>query len=50
MASRSSESSNEKGAERAIATERVTRSAIRTISATFLRKNQNQSPKENFKY
>jgi len=39
---------NEKGAERAITTERVTTLGYPySISATFLRKNQNQSPKEN---
>src|SRR6266568_4002108 len=39
---------NEKGAERAIATERVTTLGYPySISATFLRKNQNQSPTEN---
>jgi len=39
---------NEKGAERAIASERVTTLGYPySISATFLRKNQNQSPKEN---
>ena len=39
---------NEKGAERAIATGRVTTLGYPySISATFLRKNQNQSPKEN---
>jgi hydroxymethylglutaryl-CoA lyase len=40
---------NEKGAERAITTERVTTLGYPySISATFLRKNQNQSPKENY--
>src|SRR5260370_18565388 len=41
---------NEKGAERAIATEAVT--TLRypySISETFLRKNQNQSPEESYK-
>jgi hydroxymethylglutaryl-CoA lyase len=39
---------NEKGAERAIASECVTTLGYPySISATFLRKNQNQSPKEN---
>jgi hydroxymethylglutaryl-CoA lyase len=39
---------NEKGAERAITTERLTTLGYPySISATFLRKNQNQSPKEN---
>ena len=39
---------NEKGAERAIATERITTLGYPySISATFLHKNQNQSPKEN---
>ena len=41
---------NEKGADRAIATKRVTTLGYPcSISATFLRRNQNQSPKENFK-
>ena len=41
---------NEKGAKRAIATERVTTLGYPySISATFLRKNQNQSPEENHK-
>src|ERR1700739_1827106 len=40
---------NEKGAERAIATRRVTTLGYPcSISPTFLRRNQNQSPKENF--
>jgi hydroxymethylglutaryl-CoA lyase len=40
---------NEKGAERAITTEHVTTLGYPySISATFLRKNQNQSPKENY--
>src|SRR5438270_9536360 len=40
---------NEKGAERAIATKRVTTLGYpRSISPTFLRRNQNQSPEENF--
>jgi hydroxymethylglutaryl-CoA lyase len=40
---------NEKGAERAIATERVTTIGYPcSISSTFLRRNQNQSPDENF--
>jgi hydroxymethylglutaryl-CoA lyase len=40
---------NEKGAERAIATKRVTTLGYPcSISPTFLRRNQNQSPKENF--
>src|SRR5438105_15453135 len=40
---------NEKGAERAIATERVTTIGYPcSISPTFLRRNQNQSPEENF--
>src|SRR5881398_1859626 len=39
---------NEKGAERAIATERVsTLGYPYSISETFLRRNQNQSPQEN---
>jgi hydroxymethylglutaryl-CoA lyase len=39
---------NEKGAERAIATKRVTTIGYPcSISPTFLRRNQNQSPKEN---
>ena len=41
---------NEKGADRAIATKRVTTLGYPcSISATFLRRNQNQSPEENFK-
>jgi hydroxymethylglutaryl-CoA lyase len=41
---------NEKGAERVIATERVTTLGYPcSISETFLRKNQNQSPEENWK-
>src|SRR5712691_4123429 len=41
---------NEKGAERAIATRRVTTLGYPcSISPTFLRRNQNQSPEENFK-
>ncbi|MFN2540873.1 MAG: hydroxymethylglutaryl-CoA lyase [Chthoniobacterales bacterium] len=41
---------NEKGAERAIATQRVTTIGYPcSISETFLRKNQNQSPEENWK-
>ena len=41
---------NEKGARRAIATEHVTTLGYPySISATFLRKNQNQSPEENYK-
>jgi hydroxymethylglutaryl-CoA lyase len=41
---------NEKGAERAIATNRVTTLGFpSSISENFLRKNQNQSPAENFK-
>ena len=40
---------NEKGAERAIATKRVTTIGYPcSISPTFLRRNQNQSPEENF--
>ena len=40
---------NEKGADRAIATKRVTTLGYPcSISATFLRRNQNQSPEENF--
>lgn len=40
---------NERGAERAIATKRVTTLGYPcSISATFLRRNQNQSPEENF--
>jgi hydroxymethylglutaryl-CoA lyase len=40
---------NEKGAERAIATKRVTTLGYpRSISPTFLRRNQNQSSEENF--
>jgi hydroxymethylglutaryl-CoA lyase len=40
---------NEKGADRAIATKRVaTLGYPYSISPTFLRKNQNQSPKENY--
>jgi hydroxymethylglutaryl-CoA lyase len=40
---------NEKGAERAIATKRVTTLGYPfSISSTFLRRNQNQSPDENF--
>jgi hydroxymethylglutaryl-CoA lyase len=40
---------NEKGAERAIATERVTTIGYPcSVSGTFLRKNQNQSPEENY--
>ncbi|HEV2995102.1 MAG TPA: hydroxymethylglutaryl-CoA lyase [Chthoniobacterales bacterium] len=40
---------NEKGAERAIATQRVTTVGYPySISPTFLRKNQSQSPKENW--
>src|ERR1700680_757195 len=40
---------NEKGAERAIATKRVTTLGYPcSISQTFLRRNQNQSPEENF--
>jgi len=40
---------NEKGAERAIATKRVTTLGYPcSISPTFLRRNQNQSPEENF--
>jgi hydroxymethylglutaryl-CoA lyase len=40
---------NEKGAERAIATQRVTTIGYPcSISKTFLRKNQNQSPEENW--
>lgn len=40
---------NEKGADRAIATKRVTTLGYPfSISPTFLRRNQNQSPKENF--
>jgi hydroxymethylglutaryl-CoA lyase len=40
---------NDKGAERAIATERVTTLGYPcSISPTFLRRNQNQSPEENF--
>jgi hydroxymethylglutaryl-CoA lyase len=40
---------NEKGAERAIATGRVTTLGFPfSISETFLRKNQNQSPQENY--
>ncbi|HEV2045158.1 MAG TPA: hydroxymethylglutaryl-CoA lyase [Chthoniobacterales bacterium] len=40
---------NEKGAERAIATQAVTTLGYPySISATFLRKNQNQSPAENY--
>lgn len=40
---------NEKGAERAIATKRVTTLGYPcSISPTFLRRNQKQSPKENF--
>jgi hydroxymethylglutaryl-CoA lyase len=40
---------NEKGADRAIATEAVTTLGYPySISATFLRKNQNQSPAENY--
>jgi hydroxymethylglutaryl-CoA lyase len=40
---------NEKGAERAITTKRVTTLGYPcSISATFLRRNQNQSPEENF--
>src|SRR5207237_5221422 len=40
---------NEKGAERAIATKRVaTLGYPCSISPTFLRRNQNQSPEENF--
>jgi hydroxymethylglutaryl-CoA lyase len=40
---------NEKGAERAIATKRVTILGYPcSISPTFLRRNQNQSPEENF--
>lgn len=40
---------NERGAERAIATERVTTLGYPcSISSTFLRRNQNQSPEENF--
>lgn len=39
---------NERGAERAVATKRVTTLGFPTsVSATFLRKNQNQSPEEN---
>jgi hydroxymethylglutaryl-CoA lyase len=41
---------NEKGAERAIATKAVTTLGYPfSISETFLRKNQNQSPEENYK-
>ena len=41
---------NEKGAERAISTKRVTTLGYPcSISPTFLRRNQNQSPEENFK-
>jgi hydroxymethylglutaryl-CoA lyase len=41
---------NEKGAERAIATQRVTTIGYPcSVSETFLRKNQNQSPEENWK-
>ena len=41
---------NEKGADRAIATKRVTTLGYPcSISPTFLRRNQNQSPEENFK-
>jgi hydroxymethylglutaryl-CoA lyase len=41
---------NEKGAERAISTKRVTTLGYPcSISSTFLRRNQNQSPEENFK-
>ncbi|MEY2547305.1 MAG: hydroxymethylglutaryl-CoA lyase [Verrucomicrobiota bacterium] len=40
---------NERGAERALATKRVTTLGFPTsVSPTFLRKNQNQSPEENF--
>src|SRR3979411_1240909 len=40
---------NEKGAERALATKRVTTLGYPcSISLTFLRRNQNQSPEENF--
>src|SRR5438128_5135220 len=40
---------NEKGAERAIATNRVSTLGYPcSISPTFLRRNQNQSPEENF--
>src|ERR1700741_417 len=40
---------NEKGAERAIATKRVTTLGYPcSISPTFLQRNQNQSPEENF--
>src|SRR2546425_4026466 len=40
---------NEKGAERAISTKRVTTLGYPcSISPTFLRRNQNQSPEENF--
>src|SRR6266567_6508946 len=40
---------NSKGAERAIATGRVTTLGYPySISATFLRKNQNQSPEQNY--
>src|ERR1700756_5032608 len=40
---------NEKGAERAIATKRVTTLGYPwSISPTFLRRNQNQSPEESF--
>src|SRR5437588_12248521 len=40
---------NEKGAERAIATSRVTTLGYPcSITPTFLRRNQNQSPEENF--
>jgi hydroxymethylglutaryl-CoA lyase len=40
---------NEKGAERAVATQRVTTLGYPcSISETFLRKNQNQSPEENW--
>ena len=40
---------NEKGAERAIATKRVTTIGYPcSVSPTFLRRNQNQSPEENF--
>jgi hydroxymethylglutaryl-CoA lyase len=41
---------NEKGADRAISTKRVTTLGYPcSISPTFLRRNQNQSPEENFK-
>jgi hydroxymethylglutaryl-CoA lyase len=41
---------NEKGAERAVSTKRVTTLGYPcSISPTFLRRNQNQSPEENFK-